>query len=359
MRITAIHKATLNVEEEIKTATLSTINELLALTSTGMVIRYDTEDQKREELFSIKSSIVYDGGGFDVEAASTIYTLDSIVVIVNDYKRHGFVHYPNKYNAPYLWREDYHADISCFPIVLFKNELGIPHLIYGVAWNHVQVMNLATRQILTTSKSLILEGAEERHIKFYEKHTDHNKLAWPRPYDYFYGKLEMSPDQKNFLSAGWAWGSCDAYNIYELDHFINENRISEKSIGGWEHSNRGACWINNETVAVAYNPAEEGDEDSNDESPQEIHFYKVSGEKSEIEKRIKIVNWDLVNSNLYFNSALNAIITVSKKIGVAVFSLEGEILFQDNAMKQDAYDPQLNLFIKTSGNTVTVHRLGH
>ncbi len=33
-------------------------------------------------------------------------------------------------------------DITNYPIALFKNNDGIPHIIYGAAWNHVQIMNL-------------------------------------------------------------------------------------------------------------------------------------------------------------------------------------------------------------------------
>lgn len=353
MEISKVYDIAFSTEESIMTASLSGPSELIMLMSSGDVIRYNIEKQEGEGLFSVKSNISYQDGGFDINAPSTIYTLDSIVVIVNDYKRHGFVHYPNKYKSLHLWRQDYHADISCYPIALFKNEAGIPHLIYGEAWNHIQIMNLESRQVLTASKSLIEENAEKRHLEFYKK----NKLPWPRPYDYFFGKLEMSPNKKNFLSAGWAWGSYDAYNIYEIDHFINNNRISDKNIGGWEHCNRAVCWIDDETVAISYNPLEEEDEDSTKDSPHEIHFYKIGDKKSEIERKIQITGLDIVNSKIYFNRELNSIILISDNNGVAILSLDGEIMFHDESMAQDVYYSELNLFMKSDSNSVTVHQI--
>jgi hypothetical protein len=357
MEISQVHNITFNTEESIITAALSAPNELIMLMSSGDVIRYNIEEQKGEHLFSVKSSFSHEDGGFDVNEKSTIYTLDSIVVIVNDYKRHGFVHYPNKYKKLHLWRKDYHADISCYPISLFKNEEGTPHLIYGEAWNHLQIMNLDSRKILTASKSLIEENAEERHLEFYNNHKEDNKLPWPRPYDYFFGKLEMSPNKKSFLSAGWGWGSYDAYNIYEVGHFKENNRISDMNIGGWEHSNRAVCWIDDETVAIAYNPIEEDDEDSTKDSPQEIHFYKVDNEKSRIERKIQVIGLDLVNSIIQFNKDLDWIILLSDKDGSVLISLDGEILFQDEKLRSDAYYSDLNLFIKADDKSIIINQI--
>lgn len=357
MEITKLHNISLSTEESIITTSLSAPNELVMLMSSGNVVRYNVDEQKKHHLFSIKSSFSYTDGGFDINSPSTIYTLDSIVVIVNDFKRHGFVHYPNKYKSLHLWREDYHADISCYPIALFKNEIGVPHLIYGEAWNHIQIMNLDIRQILTASKSLIEENAEERHLEFYKNDAEDTKIPWPRPYDYFFGRLEMSPNKTNFLSAGWVWGSYDAYNIYDVEDFIQSNRISDKNIGGWEHSNRAVCWIDDETVITTYNPFEEGDEGATKDSPHEIHFHKVSGKKSKVERKVKIKGLDIRKSKVHFNKDLKSIILFSDNDGVALLSLKGEILFHDKKMDQDAYYSDLSLFVKTNGKSVTVHQI--
>ncbi|OJJ22396.1 hypothetical protein BKI52_06860 [marine bacterium AO1-C] len=358
MRFIKVQDFALNIEESIKSTTIASSNELVMLTSSGTVTRYNISEQTWEPLFSVKSSMSYSDGGFDIEAPSTIYTLDSIVVIVNDYKRHGYVHYPGKYGPLHLWREDYHANISCYPIALFKNEADVPHLIYGEAWNHVQIMNLDTRQILTAAKSLIEENAEETYLEYREKYESYDDSPWPTPYDYFFGKLAMAPDQKHFLSAGWVWGSYDAYAVYDVNHFIHSNRISEKALGGWDHCERGACWIDNVTVVVAYDPHAEGEEGATKDSPQEIHFYNITYKESVLERKIKIRGIDLVNAQLYFNKDIQALIACTNQGGVVVLSLEGEKLLQDQTMTQVAYYPNLNLFLKVENQSITIYQIG-
>lgn len=141
MKANKIYNITFDTDETIMTATLSKLNEVVMLMSSGSVIRFNLADQKGEYLFSVKSDIGYSDGGFDITAKTSIYTMDEIVVIVNNFKTHGFVHYPGQYNALHLWRKDYHADISNYPIALYKSENGVPHLIYGKAWNHIISLN--------------------------------------------------------------------------------------------------------------------------------------------------------------------------------------------------------------------------
>lgn len=354
MDLNKIHEITFNTEESIITASLSAVNEWIMLMSSGKVIRYKINEPTGQYLFSVKSDIGYSDGGFDINSPTTIYTLDSIVVVTNDYKTHGFIHYPEKYNSLHLWRKDYHADISCYPIALFKSASGIPHIVYGVAWNHIQIMNLDTRQVLTATKSLIEENAEERHIEFYKKYKEENKLAWPSEYDYFFGKLYISPDQKNFLSAGWAWGSYDSYRIFEIDHFINSNRITDKHIVGGEHCNRAVCWIDNTTIAVTYNPYIEGDEGSTKDSPCEIHFYNINSVEPEIINKIKI-EVDILSAKIHYNNYLNAIIAFSKNIGLIILSLDGTILFHNRDLEIDSYHSETNLLIKTKDKTISIY----
>jgi hypothetical protein len=357
MELNKLHEIKFDTDETIVTATLSSSNELVLLMSSGNVVRYTIDEKSGRDLFSVNSSCGYSDGGFDVTAKSTIYTLDEIVVVVNDYKRHGFIHYPDKYSALHLWREDYHADISTYPVALFKNESGTPHIIFGVAWNHLQIMNLDSRQVLTASKSLITEGAEQRHIDFYKQYEDNNKLPWPTPYDYFYGKLNISPDRKMFLSAGWAWGSCDSYNAYDLDHFINSNRISSILISAGEHENRAVCWMNANTVAVASHSFTEDVEGATAESPCEIHFYKITHDKAELEKTIQVMNLDVVHAKMAYDKKLDAILVHSDKIGLALLSLEGEILFHDHKLKVDEYNEETGLFLKIESKTVQVYEV--
>lgn len=353
MEIKIKHEIVFDFQESILTATLSNSNELVMLIDSGEVLKYKIAEQSKHYLFSVKSNTGYTDGGFDINAKSTIYTLDNIVVIVNDFKRHGFIHYPDKYNSLHLWREDYHADISNYPIALFKNDENIPHIIYGVGWNHIQIMNLDTRQIITASKSLIEENAEEKHIEFYKNHEESNKLPWPSTYDYFFDKLYVSPDSKKFLSSGWVWGSYDSYNAYDIENFIESNRISHIKIGTWEHVNRAICWINEETIAITYNPFTEEDDDSTADSPNEIHFYKLIDGNAEIIKKKKVVE-NIVNSNFYYNKHINSFISFSEEIGLTILSLEGAVIFQNKNLRVNEYNRDANLLLTIDNNKIII-----
>jgi hypothetical protein len=357
MKLDKLHEITFDTEEAIMAAALSSPGELAMMMGSGEVIRYKINKQEVQYLFSVKSKIEYADGGFDINAESSIYTLGDIVVVVNDYKTHGFIHYPGKYHALRLWRKDYHADISNYPIALFKDESGVPHIIYGEAWNHVQIMNLDTRQVLTAAKSLIEENAEERHVEFYKTYSEDNKLPWPSPYDYFYGKLLLSPDQKKFLSAGWAWGSFDAYNVYDIYQFIASNRIAEISIGGWEHENRAACWVDKETVAVAYHPLTEGDDGATADSPCEIHFYRIEGNEASLQTKLQAAHTNFVRSEMYFNAKLNAFIIFSDTIGLLVLSKDGKMLLEDKSIKIESYHEASALLLTRENHTMTVYSM--
>ena len=106
MKIEKLHEIIFNTEEIIVTATISKPNELVILMNSGSVIRYNLDEQKGKQLFTIKNDLRYSDGGFDLTAKSSIYTMDEIVVIFNDHKRHAYIHYPSKYNYFHLKRED-------------------------------------------------------------------------------------------------------------------------------------------------------------------------------------------------------------------------------------------------------------
>jgi hypothetical protein len=243
------------------------------------------------------------------------------------------------------------------PYCPLQNKDGVSHLIFAEAWNHVQIMNLDTRQVLTASKSLIEENAEERHLEFYKEHREDNKLTWPRPYDYFFGKLFVSPNQQTFLSAGWVWGSLDCYTVYNIENFITNSKIVGLGIGGWEHENRPTCWVDNETIAVVYNPFSEGDENSTANTPCEIHFHKICGNNVEIEKKIQLADKSILPTKMYFNTEMNSFITVSDNAGLSVILQDGQIAFKDEHLMVNEYSVETGFFMAVHNNTLSIYEL--
>lgn len=254
-------------------------------------------------------------------------------------------------------REDYHADISRYPIALFRDHLQVPYIIYAVAWNHLQIMNLDTRQVVTAAKSLIEEDAEEKHIAFYKTYEETNKLPWPSAYDYFYGQLQMSPDGNQFLSAGWCWGSSDSYHIYNVDHFIHSPRIAYKRIDSWEHNNRGVCWIDDTRVAVTFHPVRDDEEGAAADAPCEIHFYHVAGNTPILERKIKIADADILSTTMYYSKGLKAMVLFGDQIGVMVVTPDGEVIFHNADLKVNGFDAGTDLLLGVTDKEMTVYRM--
>jgi len=353
----------LDWQDDIQAASMYSENEIVILTCKGVVFIYNCQTRESRELFEInpEHGVQYSDGNFDPSAVSSVYTMDSVVVVTNDYKTHGFVLNQEEKYLIDLWRKDYYAEISKYPIALFRNEKDEPCLIFGEAWNHVQIANLTSRQILTADKSLIEEDAEQKHIEMQKKYKAHmNKLFWPNEYDYFYGKLLLSPDNKKFLSAGWEWGSCNCYRMYDINDFVANRRIKDVAIGRWEHNDRAVCFVNNDTIAVIHNPNldvlyQEGD--LSKDSAYEIRLYHSDGrgEKSAISLTESL---DLDKAELFYHQGNQCFYVFSEKIGTAVISLSGELEFHKPDFIPQKYDELHDRFVKYDKRQFSVYRLG-
>jgi hypothetical protein len=153
------------------------------------------------------------------------------------------------------------------------------------------------------------------------------------------------------------WGSFDAYNIYNLQHFMTHPRIAYTPVGGWEHSNRAVCWIDSHTVAVVYNPCEEGDEGTVKDSPDEIHFYKMEGEEVECQRKIQLPRKGWLSAKLHFCDKRNVIFTNSEKMGFTAISLDGEVLIEVPELLGGAYDTRWDLYLKMEGSKACVYQI--
>ncbi|MGL4583016.1 MAG: hypothetical protein ACRCVU_08545 [Flavobacterium sp.] len=355
MKIEQKYTYTLASEDTILSATLSKEDEVVMVMSNGNVIKYNFLSNETTEISTLKDSMGYTDNGFELTEPISIYTLEDIIVIVNDFKRHGYVFNSKQEYRLHLWRGEYYVEHSKYPISLYKDDNGVPHLIYADDWNRVQIMNLDTRQVLTATKSLIEEGAEERHIEYYKTHKESNKLAWPSSYDYFYGELRISPDNKYFASAGWSWGSCDCCNTYQIDDFIKNNRISDIHIAAGEHISRSICWINDNTIAIEYDPYTEGDDEATKETLKEIHLYQIEGNTSSLLNKIQLKQIDIKYNRMYFDSTLDAFVLINSTEAVYIVSKTGEVLHQDNTIRANTYNITYLNFLELNEKSVSIY----
>lgn len=354
MKITKIHQHTF--AESIISVHQKNTEKLIVLLQNEAVVQHHFTKNETQELFSIKTSMNYSDGGFDINSPSTIYSLDDIIVISNDYKTHAIIHYPEKYTIR-VRREDYHANISKFPIALYKNEEQVPHLIYAEAWNRVDILNLENCHNVTADKSLIEQDAEESHAKYAnpEKFGYH---IWPSNFDYFYANLNMSPDNKYFLSKGWSWGSSDAFYVFNTEDFIKNSRINYQLVGHWEHDGRAACWVSNDEIVVCCNAVIEEYDDADENNPIEFVHYQLKDGKYEQTKRTKVTELTDTNFEFEFLANQQLILTYRKKEkGIYIFDLVGDLLLKNETHRIDHLSPENLTFSTIEKNELTLFQL--
>lgn len=354
------HELRFNEDHHIVAACMYGPDRLVLVYTDGRVCSYLAETGTIEHLFTLSDSdISFPDGGFDISAPTSVYTMDDIVVVVNDFRSHGWVYTP-KNGKVHLWRKDYHADISKFPIALFKNDAGVPHLIYGTDWNRVDIMDLNSLEIHTENKTLIDERGEENHKKYLVESGNEksNELMTPMTYDYFYGALEMSPDNKHFLSKGWVWGSSDRCDVYDVDHFIKSDTLRACTVGAGDHQNRAICWIDNKTIAITHHKYFDGDGITHKDSPTEILILDISTDRGNEIIRFALDVFDGLSGQMYFSPSLNALVILTETKGMTVCDLQGNILLRKASLVANCFHAASNSFLSILGaRTMTVYRL--
>lgn len=335
-------------DEAIQCATLLNSNEVVLLLADGDVCSWNLNEGKARHLFS-----AIDSNGFDIGAPCAIYTMDQIVVIVNDRKTHGFAYNGKTGLMIPIHREDYHADVSSYPIAIYNDERGVPHLIYAVAWNHLQIMNLDTQVLLTANKTVIV--AEARDKKFYEQHPQiESRMPWPRNLDYFYGQLSFSPDGKRFLSRGWDWGSSDDYEIFDLHHFIHHEHVLGDSFFGGEHTNRPICWIDDHRLATTYYPYRDENEPV---KTTHVHIYEDVRNGVDPIKEFIIDDSDEVYGEMFYSREYGVLIQFEDGHGTWIYNLDGNIKWRDKSFTPTSFHPDLGLFLSIDDRAIMIHRL--
>lgn len=327
---------------------IAACGRIVLLNSSGEVICLDPVTGKTEILFTTEDAVSYADGGFDLTRPIDLYTMDGYTAAVNRYGCHGYIFSESGDWRLHLDREDYQAEITPYPFTFFKNEHGVPHMIFASAWNHLQIANLETRQVLTAAKARLTEHAEEDHLAYYASHEECSKLLWPSEYDYFYGKMTVSPDRKHFLSCGWLWGSVDAVVLYETEDFITNPRIREQLIFTGEHLSRNACFAGNHFIAVPCNPSLDDMDCSDSGTPWEIRIFDFTGSKV----RSFPVPFDCSGIQLCF--VRGCLCLWSEKAGFTAMNPDGGILLRDESFCPVCMNEENGCFITLDGGMVTL-----
>lgn len=347
-------------EKSICSANFYVENQIVVLFSTGEVMSYDIVENHWKTLCCIEKFYLQH---FDLQAKTSILTFGEIIVVFNDFKTHGFIFYPKENTLFPIIRENYQVEHSYFPMAFFENQDKTPFLIYAVDWNRIDILNLDNLHITTADKSLIEVGAEQKRNEFYEKFPQFSqeKRPYPKPFDYFYGEILVSPNQREFLSKGWVWGSADSYKVFDIQKFIAENRISYTFDFQAEHEDRAACWVDKDIIAIGYNTEIEGEcsvfyEENaglfSKESPYVLLIFSRVNGNFQLNKTIKIEK-QVVDSFLYYDEALGVFISYSEK-GLVIFNEQGEIYVKENAPIK-SYSPNQKKFLHFTEKEVLIY----
>lgn len=333
---------------------LAACGKIALFTSDGEVIQLDPDTGDTKLLFNTEDAVGYPDGGFDLCKAIDIHTMGDMTAVVNRFGCHGYVYSESGDWRMHIQRGDYRANITRYPLAFYRNDNGDVHMIFGVDWNHLQIANMKTRQVLTAAKSLIEEGEEENHLDYYKTHEEHNKLLWPTEYDYFYGKIVPSPDRKHFMSCGWFWGPFSALTVYETEDFITNPRIRKKVTIVNDKMINYACFIENDAIAVMCEPYPDGEDYIYDYcSSWRIEMYDLEGNQIGVIP----VEWELSNAEICFDSHSGCLCLWSEKFGFAAIRPSGEILLHDDSFSPTCYDEENARFITLSDGTVGVWEL--
>jgi len=139
-----------------------------------------------------------------------------------------------------LERDDYHEDVSSFPLALCEigNRLL---LIHGTEWNRLDISDARTGVMLTQRNPTSLKQGEVKP---------------PHYLDYFHSQLSVSPGQQFIADNGWVWQPFGVVETWNLRHWLeanvweSEDGDSKKTLCLRDYWDGPLCWIDDNRLVV-------------------------------------------------------------------------------------------------------------
>ncbi len=268
------------------------------------------------------------------------------IAIVERFGLHGIVLETSTMREVGIRRTDSRANISSFPIAFFEHgERTL--LVHGTEWNHLDVSDLLTGEVLT-------QRTTER--------TDPD-VRPPHYLDYFHCSLMVSPDGKWIADNGWVWHPYGQVRTWSLDSWMQNAWESEDGPSVQEYGYRdyfwdvGVCWVGNDRLAIW------GEGELSVKPKNTIRIYDVrSGSLTNKLDRTPICPfdpWPHGSGNpgwVYFDKFL---FTVSMLSGTRVWDIEsGERVSYKKSFRPHRYHRGSQAFLTINDEqTITLSRL--
>ena len=243
-----------------------------------------------------------------------IHIYENFVVAVNRRNTNGWVVNVEDSNWELkLTRGDYHVGHCTFAIGFFKRDESV-HLIHTTDWNRLDITDLESKKCIT-----------EREIKY-----SPNSEECINYLDYFHSSLITSPDESKFIVNGWIWSPYDVLFLWTIEDFLERfepsfSRLKTLETTGYNWD-RPVCFLDNETIAWAYNEREANEGLKNHAS--EVVVQRISD--NEIISRTTIDLFQLTNcgevtGELNYNQAHDALLVHGSKQPLIAVGRNGEI----------------------------------
>ena len=143
--------------------------------------------------------------------------------------------------AMQLRRDDYHCDVSPFPLAFFvSNEKEL--IVHATQWNRLDISDPATGKLLTDrSQSVPIDP----------------KALPDRYLNYFHGRLHVSPNHSRIADDGWVWAPAGIPMTWSLQAWIETNpwesedgESKKRLCQRWYYWGGPICWVDENTIAI-------------------------------------------------------------------------------------------------------------
>lgn len=143
-------------------------------------------------------------------------------------------------------RTYYHADVYEYPAAFFTNEQGITFLIHcPIDYCRLDFENVETGEIITNTSAR-------------------------KPSDYFHSRLEVSSDNKYFISKGWFWHPFSTIELFDINACISNPLLLDNGTTIRENYTElcTASFIDNDRILIGSSDEESMNDDIVSAIPQ-------------------------------------------------------------------------------------------
>lgn len=263
--------------------------ELLVLTADEKLFSIEAADFKISECFKLPQTDLNLKNELILKTSPT----GRFCVLAEKYRSNGvLMDLEQKLVVREIYRGSYHVEHCGFTVDFFEKD-GQEYLVYATDWNRLDILNLASNQIVTDRKS-----------------PDHRE---PHYLDYFHAGISISPGARWIVDNGWVWHPYGVLMAWDLEAWLKNEWESEDGESKFDITGAGyfwdrpLCWIDGERIAYW------GVGGDDEEMADSVVIYDLA-KRAEV----RVIN-GVPKSDLFFDKYL---FCSSKEKGLSIWDIE-------------------------------------